>query len=203
MQIFRKSAGGPHALAEAMTGVRLGERLLYLGAGTPALFAALAAKAGLTGRARAIVESEAASERVTQAAARGGVLVEIALGGPAEIPAESDAFDVAIIDATAGMVLALNDTDRAALAREVLRALRPRGRVIVVEHQAVGVLASLKGRSPAADRFRTEGSAAAMLSAGGFFPVRLLADRDGERFTEGWKKPSGDGQLTGDSAAHA
>jgi ubiquinone/menaquinone biosynthesis C-methylase UbiE len=190
MRIFRRAAGGPHALAEAMTGVRLGERLLYLGAGTPALFAALAAKAGLTGRARAIVESERARERVTEAAARGGVLVEIGLGGPASIPAESDGFDVAVIDATSGMVLALADADRTALGAEVLRALRPRGRAIVVEHEAAGVMAVFKGKAPEAERFRAEGSAAKMLEGAGFFPVRVLADRDGQRFTEGWKKPA-------------
>ena len=187
MRIFRQGAG-PHALAEAMTGVRLGERLLYVGAGTPALFAALAAKAGLTGRARAVVESENASERIKMAAARAGVLIEVAVASLPQLPADDAAFDVAVIDASGGMVPAMGETDRAAVAVEVRRALRPRGRAIVVEHEARGVLAAFKGRPKELERFRAENSAAAMLQTAGFQPVRLLAERDGERFTEGWKK---------------
>lgn len=183
MRIFRKGAG-PHALAEAMTGVRLGERLLYVGTGDPALFAALAAKAGLTGRARAVVESEAAAERIKEAAARAGVLIEVALGSASSLPADDGGFDVAVVDATGGMVVVLSPADRAALAREVLRALRMRGRAIVVEREPRGLLVAFKGRPEGVDRFRAENSATAMLQAGGF-RVRELADRDGERFTEG------------------
>lgn len=187
MKIFRQGAG-PHALAEAMTGVRLGERLLFVGAGTPALFAALAAKAGLTGRARAVVESEAASERIKMAAARGGVLVEVAVASSLpQLPAEDGAFDVAVLDATGGMVPAMAGADRGAVGVEVLRALRPRGRAIVVEHEAHGLLATLRGPQKELERFRAENAAAGMLEAAGFHPVRLLAERDGERFTEGWK----------------
>jgi SAM-dependent methyltransferase len=172
-----------------MTGVRLGERLLYVGSGDPALFAALAAKAGLTGRACAMVDGEAARSRIEQAAARAGVLIEVAVGSPASLPAEDAAFDVAVIDAIGGMVPQLSPEDRAAIGREVRRALRPRGRAVVVEREARGWLAALKGGPATPERFRTENAAAALLQAGGFSPVRLLGDRDGERFTEGWKKP--------------
>ena len=50
---------------------------------------------------------------------------------------------------------------------------------------------------PSAYQFRTTGGrittaatlggATALLEAAGFHPVRVLAERDGERFTEGWK----------------
>ena len=132
MPIFRKGAG-PYAFAEAMTGVRLGERLLHIGAGDPALFAALAAKAGLTGRARAVVESDDASERMKGAAARAGVLVEVAVANDAGLPEDEAAFDVVILDATGGLLLRASREERGRLAAAALRALRPRGRAIVVE----------------------------------------------------------------------
>jgi ubiquinone/menaquinone biosynthesis C-methylase UbiE len=188
MEIFRKGPG-PYALSEAMTGVRLGERLLYVGAGDPRLFAALAAKTGLTGRARAVVESEAASQRLTQAAARAGILVEIAVATASGIPADDGAFDVAVIDATGGGVVGMAAAERAALGREILRALRPLGRAVVVERESRGVLAAFKAKPEGLDRFRAEDAGSRMLEAGGFHPVRILAERDGERFTEGWKRP--------------
>lgn len=189
MRIFRKGAG-PYALSEAMTGVRLGERLLYIGAGDPRLFAALAAKAGLTGRARAVVESDASSERIKEAAARAGVLVEIAIAEGDGLPAEGDAFDVVVLDAIGGVVLRAPAAERARLAAEALRALRPRGRAIVVEREPRGILAKFRGRPEGLDGFAAEGGALHLLREAGFEPVRVLAERDGERFTEGWKRPS-------------
>src|SRR5579871_5290645 len=53
MAFFRKSAP-TDPLAVTMTGVKLGDRFLAIGLGDPRLTAALAAKAGLTGRACAV-----------------------------------------------------------------------------------------------------------------------------------------------------
>jgi hypothetical protein len=189
MRIFRKGAG-PYALTEAMTGVRLGEQFLYVGSGDPVMFAALAGKVGVTGRARAIVESETASERVERAAASAGVLIEVSVGTSAPLGAGDGLFDVAVIDATGGMVLAMSAPERRAVAKAVLDSLRPRGRVVVVERSAHGVAAVFKGPPPGLDRFQAEGGASRMLEDAGFHPVRLLADKDGERFTEGWKVPA-------------
>jgi hypothetical protein len=153
------------------------------------MFAALAAKAGLTGRARAVVESEAASERTMEAAARAGVLVEIGVADAGDLALEAGAFDVAVIDATGGWVLRLDAGQRAAVGRSLLHALRARGRAIVVEREkAKGWLGGLKGRPEGLDAFRAQGGGAALLEASGFQPVRILAERDGERFTEGWKR---------------
>lgn len=188
MRIFRKGAG-PYDFTAAMTGVRLGERLLYIGAGDPAMFAALAAKVGLTGRARAVVESEAASDRIKGAAARAGVLVEVAVAALPDLPADQAAFDVAVLDATGGMVLGLDGPQRESMGREVLRSLRPRGRAIVVERERRGLLGAFKGRPDGVERFLAGGGATVLLEAAGFHPVRVLAEHAGERFTEGWKRP--------------
>ncbi len=192
MQIFRKGAG-PYAFAEAMTGVRLGEKLLYVGAGDPALFAALAAKVGLTGRARAIVESERDRQRVEQAAARGGVLVEVAVVEGHGLPAEDNAFDVAVLDATSGFLLRAPAGRRTELAAAALAALRPRGRGIVVERTPKGLLAAFRGDPEGLAEFAADGGAIKLLRDSGFDPVRMLADSHGERYSEGWKRPADSG----------
>jgi len=184
---FREGAG-PYAMTEAMTGVRLGERLIYLGAGDPAMFAALAAKVGVTGRACALVESEAASDRVKRAAARAGVLVEVAVVDFPSLALDEGAFDVAVIDATAGVVLTWDQPRRTAVSAGLLRALRPRGRAIVIEREKAGLLAVFTPRLEDRAAFRAQDGATTLLQAGGFQPVRVLAELRGERFTEGWKK---------------
>ncbi|MBW8713960.1 MAG: NAD(P)-dependent alcohol dehydrogenase, partial [Acidobacteria bacterium] len=50
---FRRAAP-TEPLAITMTGVKLGDRLLVIGAGDPRLIAALATKSGLTGRASVV-----------------------------------------------------------------------------------------------------------------------------------------------------
>ena len=62
---FRKSA--LESLPVAMSGVKLADRLLVIGASDPALAAALAAKVGLTGRACVVDKDVFASEFVIRA----------------------------------------------------------------------------------------------------------------------------------------
>ena len=72
MALFRRS-GNPHALEIAMTGVKLGDRLLQIGCADTPLVAALSAKAGMSGRACVLATGEDESARVTRAAERAGV----------------------------------------------------------------------------------------------------------------------------------
>jgi ubiquinone/menaquinone biosynthesis C-methylase UbiE len=187
VRIFRQGPG-PYALTEAMTGVRLGDRLVYVGAGDPAMFAALARKVGLTGRARALVESDAACERIKEAAARAGVLIEVAVADFPTLGVDDGAFDIAVVDATGGVVLRWDGERRAALGAALLRTLRPRGRAVVVERERTGWRAALKAPPEGLAAFRAQNGATTLLEAGGFHPVRLLAEQGGERFTEGWKR---------------
>lgn len=185
MPLFRKGLG-PYALPLAMSGVKLGERLLYVGCGKPGLFAALASKAGLTGRACAVVNGPAEAEALQRAAAREGVLVEIATGAAGTFPHEAESFDVTVIDSTDGAFGALEVTERTRRLGEIIRVMRPGGRLLVVERAPSGIGTFLMARTSQAP-FRASGGAIAALEHAGFRPVRLLAEREQFRFTEGLK----------------
>jgi ubiquinone/menaquinone biosynthesis C-methylase UbiE len=185
MPIFRKGPG-PHALPMAMSGIKMGERLLYLGAGTPGLFAALASKVGLTGRAAAVVFREADVAATEQAAAREGVLIEIAFTASGRFPHDADGFDLAVFDSTQGLLGAVSDEDRSLCLLEAFRVLRHGGRLLVVESARSGIGAILR-RTPTDPAYAATGGAKPALEAAGFRPVRVLAERQGIRFTEGLK----------------
>jgi ubiquinone/menaquinone biosynthesis C-methylase UbiE len=185
MPIFRKGLG-PHALPLAMSGVKAGERLLYLGSGTPGLFAALAYRAGLNGRACALVDGPNQADALRRAAAREGVLVEVAAGASGAFPHDDDSFDVAVIDSTNGAFAALAAADRSRRLREVARVVRGGGRLVVVERTTGGLRALFAGAPAAADAaYRAQGGAKPALEEAGFRPVRILAERERYRFTEG------------------
>ena len=74
---FFRPGPGPYALAVVMTGVRLGERLLEIGSGTPDLFGALAVKTGLSGHAAGVDDDRQGAAALTQAGAQAGALVEV------------------------------------------------------------------------------------------------------------------------------
>jgi SAM-dependent methyltransferase len=188
--LFNRDPSAAWALAVAMTGVRMGERQLLVG-DDAALFARLAAKAGLTGRASVVTGSEAAAARVEAAAAESGVLIEaIRRAAFPELPVDDAAFDVAIVNAGPSF-LALVAHERDTLAAAVHRALRPGGRVVVVEGRPPRFFGLVRARPAGLADFHAAGGAARVLEATGFRGVRVLADRDGQRFTEG-TKPAAD-----------
>lgn len=184
--LFDRARSGPHALAVAMTAVWWGERLLLVGDDVK-LFAQLAAKTGLTGRNCAVVGSEAAAARAEAAAASGGVLMDVVRGALPTLPVGDGEFDVAVLDTGPTLLSGLDATGRAHLIRSVHRALRVGGRVVIVEGQAPTFFGLVRTRSAGLDAFRSEGGSAKLLEAAGFQPVRILADREGQRFTEGLK----------------
>jgi SAM-dependent methyltransferase len=182
MPWFRKPAGEP--LAVAMSGVKLGDRLLVIGASDIALVAALASKVGLTGRACLVADSEGDRSRAAAAVEREGALIESFAAPSSALPFEAGAFDVAVIRS---VLPRLAGEARRSTASEVERVLRPGGRCNVIDDAKSGGLAGLLRRAPAGDPTYAADGAAPILTASGFRGVRVLAEREGLVFVEGVK----------------
>ena len=188
--LFRLSrARGPVDLIDGMAGVRLGERLLQAGVGDPRAFAILAGKAGLTGRACAVVDGPAAARQLEAAAAAEGVFVEVAIAQGGFWPYDAGSFDVGLLDGNA--LLAAGSPESGQRVRDMLRALRLGGRVLIVYATSRGIAARLGFPSSSASSAGRGQALATALHTAGFRPVRVLAQREGMLFVEGFRPGSG------------
>jgi SAM-dependent methyltransferase len=169
-----------------MTGVKMGDRVAFLGAPDPARSAAIAAKVGLSGRAIAVVSDAGGAARVERAAADAGVLIETAVSPVTGLPFGGGDFDLTVIDDTGALVEQSSDADRTALAREASRILRPGGRVIVIGGGEPAGVSRLLSKMPASPLV-VSGAINNLLGANGFSIVRTLAEREGLVFIEGLK----------------
>lgn len=158
-----------------MSGVRMGERALQIGIDDAALVGAIAAKVGLSGHAAVAVGDEAAAASARSAAEKAGVLVDVQVTPLHTLPFANDSFDVIVVHAKGGWLASLDDAARQAVLREAHRVLRGGGRLIAIE----GPLDVARG-GPA-------GTTVDALQLAGFKATRVLAERDGYRFTEGLK----------------
>ena len=158
MRWFRKPVGDP--LTVSMTGLKLGDRLLFLGSSDTALAAALAGKVGLTGRACLVDEPP---DRVTAAAAvveQEGALVESFAAPLTALPFEASSFDVVV---ARNVFPAVASSARGGVVAEVNRVVRAGGRCIVIDDVPRGALGGLIGgrsgdESPGASHGRLAGS---------------------------------------------
>jgi ubiquinone/menaquinone biosynthesis C-methylase UbiE len=185
MPWFRKSQLDP--LAVTMCGVKLGDRLLVLGSGDTPLIAALAGKAGLTGRACVLDASAAATKSAASAIEREGALVETSTAPWTMLPFDVHAFDVVVIRNVLG---ALDAEGRLRSVQEVHRVLRPGGRAVAIDDTERAGLAALFGSDRVDPQYRRSGGATHAMEAAGFRGVRTLAKREGQLFVEGVKAAS-------------
>ena len=177
----------PHTLAVGMTGVKMGDRFVQIGCAHGGRFGALAGQVGLSGDAVAIVPDAASAARAEKGAADAGALVDVRIAPPAKLTADDRMFDVAVIDDTGGLIGTMRPDDRGAAVRELLRVLRPGGRVVIIgATPPTGMSALLKRAEPAA-AFAASADAVTALTADGFKFVRTLAEREGLVFLEGIK----------------
>jgi len=171
-----------------MAGVRLGEHVLQVGVSDPRVFAIVAGKAGLSGSARAVVDSPDAARALEDAATTHGVFIEVTVAEGEGWPVDEAAFDVALVDGNA--LLRGDAPARAVRLREVKRAVRSGGRVLVVRRAPVGLAGRLGfGRPPSGPSPEASVLLHALEEAG-FRPARLLAEREGMTFVEGFR-PAG------------
>jgi SAM-dependent methyltransferase len=184
--LFRlRRSRGPADLAIGMAGVRLGERVLQAGAADPRVFALIAGKAGLTGRACAVVDTPAAAQRVEAAAAREGVLVEVATVEDGPWPYDRASFDLGIVDGN--VLLAADAASRHHRLQEMLRVVRAGGRVLVVYRAPLGLAGRLGFASSSPGASAHGATLVRAVEDAGFRPVRLLAEREGMTFVEGFR----------------
>jgi SAM-dependent methyltransferase len=181
MPFLRKN--DPHALAVAMTTVKMADQLALIGCADGGRMGAIAAKVGLSGRAVNVVPDEASATRARKGAADAGALVDIEIAPPTRLPLEDNAFDLVVVDDTGGLFATMAADDRVAAIRETIRILRPRGRVMVIGAIPRGGLGAIFTRAPSGPPFDPTPS----LKADGFKFVRVLAEREGMRFVEGLK----------------
>ena len=179
---FRKT--DPHALPISMVGVKMGERLLQIGSDDPALFAALAAKVGLTGHACVVDDDTARSAVVMAAAAKAGVLIEAETAPLAMLPFNSQAFDIVVIR---NRLSALTPHERVGCLQEARRVLRPGGRCIVIEPAPRGGFGAMFQRGASDPHYVSSGGAERALREEGFRAVRRLAEREGFVYFEAVK----------------
>ena len=170
MLMRRGSGRSMDPLHVSMTGVRMGERFLLVGCYDKALLSGLAAKVGLSGTSAVATFNQGQAKLAEKVGAQVGALIETHRLDGLTLPVDSAQFDMAVVDDTNGAFGKIDDLARAAYLREALRAVRHGGRIEVVEGGA--------SRPPGYDALRD-------LTAAGFKPVRVLAEKDGFRFLEG------------------
>jgi SAM-dependent methyltransferase len=177
----------PFFLVVGMTGVKMGDQVVQVGCAHGGRLAAVAGRVGLSGRAVVVAPDESCAARARKAAADAGVLVEIEVARPTRLPLENDGFDLAVVDDTAGLLGTMRAEDRVAAIREILRVLRPGGRVMIVGAVPRGGLGALLSRTQSGPPFAASGDAIKALEADGFRSARVLAEREGLVFVEGVK----------------
>jgi SAM-dependent methyltransferase len=171
----------------AMTGVRMGERLLQIGIDDPATVGALAKKVGLSGVNALAAPDEGAARRAEAAAGAAGALIDVQVARWGAFPFEAGTFDVVVVHSARGLLASLRPEDRVACIQEARRMLRQGGRIVVIESAPRGGLAGLLRGHRVNEHYAAAGGARGALTAEGFKPVRILGEAEGYVFAEGLK----------------
>jgi ubiquinone/menaquinone biosynthesis C-methylase UbiE len=162
-----------------MIGAKPGTTVIIVGAGEPELAAEVALVTGLNGRTIVAIPSQDSKPQIELAAANAGALVEIETAPATTLPVGDGTVDIAVIT---GLGEAADKRD--SIVREAMRALRPGGRVIVIEGKKPAGLRKLWSAGPAA---AGGDEIVATLAAAGLRGTRRLGDAEGVSYFEGTK----------------
>jgi ubiquinone/menaquinone biosynthesis C-methylase UbiE len=174
-------------LPVTMSAVRMGERVLQIGVDDAAVASAIAAKAGLSGNAAIAVVDDRDAVRAQKAFAGAGIHVEVTVSPLGSLRFDSDAFDLVVVHAIHGLVSSLDAGERVAAMREWYRVVRRGGRVMTIEAGPATGIAGVFTQQRPNHAYEAAGGMVGCLEAAGFRAARLLAEREGYKFTEGIK----------------
>jgi hypothetical protein len=157
-------------LVVSMTGVRLGDRVVYVGS-TRGFFEPVAARVGLSGQTTVVA---ADPDTVKAAAERDGVLVD-AVG---TIPTDGS-YDVAVLEARGAWQEAVS---------QLRSAVRRGGRLIVIAGQARGFRGWLGAFRPQEEPSPPDTEIVHVAEATGWGTARAIGGRDELRFVETFQR---------------
>ncbi|MGZ5390232.1 MAG: class I SAM-dependent methyltransferase [Aeromicrobium sp.] len=180
LKLRKTDPGEP--LVVSMTGLRVGDRVLIVGAEEHRPLTLLAVKPGLSGRVCLVDEDEARTTRGAGAAEREGALVEPTTAPLTMLPFDPDSFDVVV----ANHVMARLGDRRIQAFNETLRVLRPAGRCVVIDTGRRSGLGAILGGGSRISPAEVEDA----MRAAAFTGVRTLVERDGLLFVEGARRKS-------------
>src|SRR6476659_10054840 len=105
MRMFlRKSTVGREPLVMAMSGVRMGERLLQIGVDDAAVLGALAAKVGISGHAAVVTLDDRTAGRARDGIADAAALADVTVSTSGSLPFDAESFDVVIVHGVNGFM---------------------------------------------------------------------------------------------------
>jgi hypothetical protein len=175
-----RSGPPPHQTALAMIGAKPGDRVLFVGAVDAPLIGEVARVTGLNGQTLAGIRADD-RPRVEAAAAGAGALVdivEIAGSDRSPVPHGVTEIDVVVLVVDLG---ALPLDVRLEAVTDAIRALRPGGRLIVIDGQKKALFGAGKGTAMPAD------AVVPMLTSVGAQAARALGVADGTTYYEARK----------------
>lgn len=182
---FRRAQVEREPLAVTMIGVRMGERLLQIVEAQSDLVTAVAAKPGISGTSAIVVTTAAERERIGNAVAESGALVDLHVGDAATLPFADASFDVVVVHPPSRMSTGSDELTGSRGIRECRRVVRVGGRILVLERGTPTGVRGLLGSPSKAAAGSDSSGAVKLLQAAGLTAVRVLADREGLRFIEG------------------
>ena len=161
-------------LQVAMTGVRMGERVLQIGCADKALLAGLAAKVGLSGNIAVAVTNQRQAKLAESIGRKVGALIDVKdVDEGRAWPFDQDAFDMVVVDDSDDGFWGFKPPVE--ILRKGLGSLRPGGRIEIVTP-----MESQQGKFDFVQ----------LMTDAGFKPVRMLAEVKGLRFLEGLRPNS-------------
>ena len=178
---LRKSTTVSEPLILVMAAVRMGDRLLVVGADTPRVLIQLALKPGITGRTCVVDDDETRVQRAVSLAEAEGGLVEAQTSPVTSLPYDAATFDIVVVN---HLLPRLRSDVRAQCLSEAARVVRGGGRCVVIQAGRRGGIAGLLGGGSNMPSTEVE----ALLNAASFRAVHTLAERDGLLFVEGARR---------------